>query len=93
MEQYNWYVPIDASTTHIMGAFLRLYKATGNPLLLAKACTLADSVTNMQNPKTGMIPTHWTKKTAIEDGCDLWLNCVIGTAGWMLEIANETEND
>ncbi len=93
MEQYNWYVPIDASTSHIMGAFLRLYKANGNPLLLAKACTLADSVTRMQNPKTGMIPTHWTKKTAIEDGCDLWINCVIETAGWMLEIAVETEND
>lgn len=91
LEQYNWYVPIDASTSHIMIAFLRLYKANGNPLLLAKACTLADSITRMQNPRTGMIPTHWMNKQAIEDGGGLWMNCVIETAGLMLEIANATE--
>ena len=93
LEQYSWYVPIDASTAWIMTVFLRLYKANGNPLLLAKACTLADSITRMQNPKTGMIPTHWTKKSSIEDGGYLWLNCVIDTAGCMLEIADATEKD
>ncbi len=93
LEQYNWYVPIDSSTAHIMGAFLRLYKANGNPLLLAKACTLADSITRMQNPGTGMIPTHWMSKTAIQDGGGLWINCLIETAAWMLEIAGETEKD
>jgi hypothetical protein len=91
MEQYNWYVPIDSSTSHIMIAFLRLYKANGNPVLLAKACTLADSITQMQNPETGMIPTHWMRETAIQDGGDFWLNCCIETASLMLEIANETE--
>ena len=91
LEQYNWYVPIDSSTSHIMAAFLRLYKANGNPLLLAKACTLADSITRMQNAETGMIPTHWTRKTASEDGGSLWINCIIETAGWMLEIAEATE--
>jgi len=93
LEQYNWYVPIDASTSHIMGAFLRLYRATGNPLLLAKACTLADSITNMQNPETGLIPTHWSKKTAMEDGCDLWINCLVESADRMLEMADATEKD
>lgn len=93
LEQYSWYVPIDASTAWCMTAFLRLYKANGNPLLLAKACTLADSITRMQNPETGMIPTHWTTGDAMEHGGQLWLNCMIGTAGAMLEIANAAEEN
>jgi len=93
LEQYGWYVPIDASTAGVMNVFLSLYRANGNPLLLAKACTLADSITRMQNPETGMIPTHWTSKTAIEDGGDLWINCLISTAAMMLEIAEATENN
>lgn len=93
MEQYNWYVPIDSSTAHIMIAFLRLYKANGNPVLLAKACTLADSITQMQNPETGMIPTHWMEKDAVQTGGGLWINCCIETASLMLEIANETEKE
>lgn len=91
LEQYNWYVPIDASTAGIMQDFLSLYQANGNPLLLAKACALADSVTRMQNPETGMIPTHWTRTTASEDGGDFWINCHIATANWMLNIAKEVE--
>ena len=91
LEQYSWYVPIDASTAWVMAAFLRLYKANGNPLLLAKARALADSITRMQNPRTGMIPTHWAKKSAIEDGGQLWINCHIATAGSMLEIAEAME--
>ena len=93
MEQYNWYVPIDSSTAHIMIAFLRLYKATGNPVHLAKACTLADSITRIQNPRTGMIPTQWYRKSAIEDGGDFWMNCCIEVAVLMMEIANETEKE
>ena len=91
MEQYNWYVPIDSSTSHIMGSFLRLYKVTGNPVHLAKACTLADSITRMQNPETGVIPTHWVEADASQTGGWFWLNCCIETAVWMLEIADETE--
>ncbi len=92
MEQYNWHVPIDSSTAHIMGAFLRLYKVNGNPVLLAKACTLADSITQMQNPETGVIPTHWVEADASQTGGWFWLNCCIEVANWMLEIADATEN-
>ena len=76
-----------------MIAFLRLYKATGNPVHLAKACTLADSITRIQNPRTGMIPTQWYRKSAIEDGGDFWMNCCIEVAVLMMEIANETEKE
>lgn len=91
MEQYNWYVPIDSSTSCVMGTFLNLYKATKNPLLLAKACTLADTVTRMQNPETGLIPTHWVEKDCRESGGSFWINCHNETALWMMTIANELE--
>ena len=91
LEQYHWYVPIDDSAAWIMDTFLSLYKATGKPLLLAKACALADSITRVQNPKTGMINTHWTRKTCQTDNVDFWLNCHNHTAFFMLAMANALE--
>ena len=64
---------------------------TGAPLLLEKACALADSITNMQNPRTGMIPTHWMLPSAIEDGDDMWLNCMIETARMLSGLADYLE--
>lgn len=89
LEQYNWYVPIDGSTSKISRAFLSLYKATNNPLLLEKACALADSITRIQNPETGMIPTHWffkDKKRPMDRW--FWMNCHIGVANTMFSIAD-----
>ena len=91
LEQYQWLMPIDASTSHIMMGFLAMYEVKKDPLLLAKACTLADMLTRMQNPKTGMIPTHWMRSTCIEDGGNFWINCLIATAARMMEIAQITE--
>ena len=92
LEQYNWYVPIDGSTAAAMNAFAKLHSVTGEALLLKKACALADSITNMQNPKTGMIPTHWMLPSCIEDGGDMWINCMIGTANRLYELANYLED-
>jgi len=88
-EQYHWCVPIDGSTAKIMKAFLELYKANKNPLILEKACALGDAVTRMQNPETGMIPTHWIFKDCWEklDGW-FWFNCHIGTANNMMYLAD-----
>lgn len=89
LEQYNWYWPIDGSTAKIMKAFLELYKANKNPLLLEKACALGDSITRMQNFETGMIPTHWFLKDCMKQ-VDLWFwpNCHIGTAKQMMYLAD-----
>ena len=62
-------------------------------VLLAKACTLGDMITRMQNPETGMIPTHWMRSTCIEDGGNLWINCLIYTAESMFKIAKITETN
>lgn len=91
LEQYGWAMPIDASTSDIMSAFLDMYKVKNDPLLLAKACTLGDMITRMQNPENGLIPTHWMRNTCISDGGNLWINCMIKTASSMLDIAEITE--
>lgn len=91
LEQYNWYVPIDGSAATAMDAFIKVHSMTGAPLLLEKACALADSITNMQNPRTGMIPTHWMLPSAIEDGDDMWLNCMIETARMLSGLADYLE--
>lgn len=87
LEQYTWYVPIDGSTGAITSAFLHLYEAKKDPLLLEKACALGDSVTRMQNPKNGVIPTHWMAKDCAENLDNFWINCHIGTAFAIMHLA------
>lgn len=88
-EQYNWNVPIDASTTDFVNTFLSVFRATGNPLYLEKAKALANSVTRVQLPD-GMIPTHWMND-AYMHGKDFWVNCLFYSAGIMSEFARFTE--
>lgn len=90
VEQYYWYVPIDASTSRIMSVFLDVYSVTKEPLLLEKACALGDMITRMQDKNTGLIPTHWMKKDCIENVENFWINCQIGTAGYMMQLAEVT---
>lgn len=92
LEQYHWHMPIDASTSIIMEAFLKMYLVKKEPLLLEKACVLGDMITRMQNPRTGLIPTHWMRKTCIEDGGNLWINCMLATADRMFLISKITES-
>ncbi len=91
VEQYYWYVPIDGSTAKIMNAFLDVYSLTKDPLLLEKARALGDMITRMQNKESGVIPTHWMKKDCIENLENFWINCQIGTAGYMMRLAETVE--
>ena len=77
----------EPSTAVIMATFLSLYSATENPLLLEKACALGDSITRMQNPETGVIPTHWMKEDCTTNLENFWINCHIGTAFRLVELA------
>ncbi|MBQ4082381.1 MAG: hypothetical protein IJC55_03700, partial [Clostridia bacterium] len=87
LEQYFWHVPIDSSTAVIMQTFLSLYSATKNPLLLEKACALGDAITRMQNPQTGVIPTHWMKEDCATNLENFWINCHIATSFNLIELA------
>lgn len=73
IEQYYYREAVDASAAKMINTYLALYRATGNPLDLAKARTLGDSLVRIQK-KNGRIQTIWS-----EDGRDLqsdWLNCM-----------------
>lgn len=78
LEQYNWYVPIDASNSLLSRTFLSLYRATGDELALAKSMALADQITRMQLDN-GMIPTHWMDQSCIDCPDYFWINCHISS--------------
>lgn len=73
LEQYGWYVPIDASTSTILSGFLTLYKAGCGSLYLAKAKALCDQLTIVQH-ENGQIPTHWMNTEDAEK--NFWFNCM-----------------
>ena len=73
LEQYQWYLPIDCSTSDICRTFTAMYEAGQGEIYLAKAKALADSITRQQN-ENGWIPTHWIGRE-IENNS--WLNCIL----------------
>ena len=89
VEQYHYRELIDASAAKMIRAYLALYRATGNPLDLAKARTLGDSCVRMQRDN-GRIPTLWNHADA-EDVQEDWLNCMIATLRALQELSEERE--
>ena len=87
LEQYLWYVPIDGSTGAIMRAFISAYKLTGDELMKEKALALGDSITRVQDSDTGMILTHWMSNDWANTIEHFWINCHLGTAAAMVELA------
>ena len=75
VEQYYYRQIIDASLAKFVRAYLALYKATGNPLDLAKAEALGGALVRAQQP-SGRIPTVLTKEALDKPELD-WVNCMI----------------
>ena len=48
LEQYAYYVPIDASAAKLISLYQAMYERTGSVLDLAKACELANAMTRAQ---------------------------------------------
>lgn len=71
-EQFGWEMPIDASAAKLIRTYLALYKASRNPLDLAKAQTLGDSMANIQKDD-GSIRTQWLMRP---DADNFWINCL-----------------
>ena len=84
LEQYNCYVPIDASAAKMVRTYLALYRAEGNPVDLAKARALGDTATRMQRPD-GRLPTWWWPDRARRVYAD-WINCMVATASALSEL-------
>ena len=83
LEQYRCYVPIDSASAKMIRYYLLMYDLEKNPLDLAKARALGDSLTRLQE-KSGRIPT-WAD-------CDRpvtsdWINCMFGSANALALLA------
>lgn len=89
LEQYYWYVPVDASTGDIISAFLAMYKAGRGELWLEKAKALADMLTRLQR-EDGLIPTQWMDPDMVA-GAGFWFNCMFASASSLAELAEVTE--
>lgn len=91
LEQYNWYVPIDASSASAINTFIALYKAGRGELYLAKAKALTDTITRVQH-ENGLIPTHWMDEETL-NGHNFWINCMIATATTVQTMSDLVEKD
>lgn len=85
-EQYEWHVPIDASTADMVMTFLAMHKAGRGDLHLEKAKALADSLTRAQQPD-GLIPTHWMTEKYMK-GYGMWINCLFYATRALSELAD-----
>lgn len=86
LEQYTYYVPIDASAAALLNFYVSMHKKSNSPLDLAKAKALADSITRAQDQKTGRYMTYWENN---ERGTlSGWINCAMGTAYAMMNFSD-----
>ena len=82
-EQFGWEMPIDASNVKLINTYLAIYKAEGNPLDLAKARALGDTLVNVQK-EDGSIRTQMLMRP---DADNFWLNCMGASAGALDRLA------
>ena len=72
-EQYQGYVPVDASSDHMVNTYLKAYKILGEPIFLEKSKALANTIVNIQD-EIGKVPTFLTPALP-----EFWLNCMIAS--------------
>lgn len=60
-EQYDWWMPVSRSAGIMIDTFWEAYKATGKEIYLAKAKSIANSFTLVQQEHEGDYPTYFTK--------------------------------
>ncbi len=85
LEQYAYYVPIDASAALMIQTFWKAYRATGKPLYRLKAMALANTMTHAQVATTGRFPTYWEHNERGES--EGWINCATFDAAVLLQLA------
>ena len=85
-EQFDFQVPVDHSTAGVAMAWMRIWEQTSDPLALAKAKTLLDSIVKIQE-ENGRIPT--VMYDADPDGFnDIWANCTYQSITALTRFAN-----
>jgi hypothetical protein len=84
MEQYRCYGPVARSVAIMISAWQAAYKATGKALYLAKARSLANTLTIAQQFWGGGEYPTWVRRTKGEN----WLNNTVHTSRLMLDFAS-----
>ena len=84
-EQFRCYLPVDSSSAKMIRYFLFLYDLEKNPLDLAKARALGDSITRIQCPD-GRIPTWLNPDRPTAND---WINCMFATANALKMLAEK----
>ena len=70
-EQYHYQTPVDDSACNVINALMAAYDRTKDPLLLAKAVSLANTITVWQDASSGFLATLWM----VRPGKSFWMNC------------------
>ncbi len=83
-EQYAMFEPVSGSSAFMIVAYLRAYEVRRDPLLLAKARSLANALTKAQQMHDGRYPTRM-----IEHDLAYWLNSTVNTSKAMLLLAGQ----
>ncbi len=88
LEQYNYYVPIDASACQMIETYLEIFKVTKDSVYFKKAEALTNSITEQQT-ENGEIYTVWHDKGPFRQN---WLNCMNHSVN-MLQYFDEMKQD
>ncbi|MBU1097106.1 MAG: hypothetical protein KKB34_11545 [Bacteroidetes bacterium] len=71
LEQYQFYVPVDASLSKVVATYSLAYQVTKNPIYFAKKKVLHAALLKNQ-AEDGSIPTGWWDYSS-----QLWINCLV----------------
>ncbi len=86
-EQHHYQTPVDNSSCNVANAYLDLWEVTGDALAFAKAKTLIDALTIVQDPCNGKIPTTLDYKEPMKDkDRTFWLNCCVASIEILLRM-------
>ncbi len=89
LEQYRFYEAVDASASKLIATYQALYDATGEDLYLAKAISLANNMTAIQDRYEGRYTTWWRVQKDGDEGD--WVNCAVYDTRIMLQLHNFIE--
>ena len=90
-EQYHYQTPVDDSACNVINALMAAYDRTKDPLLLAKAISLTNTITIWQDASSGFLATLWM----VRPGKSFWMNCTyksVKTLLFMDEYLNRLVN-
>lgn len=85
-EQYTYWQPVIRSAGIMIRTYQKAYQITGADIYLAKATSIANSITITQQAHDGKYPTYLTSKPM-----DFWINNVVWPATDMIRLGRMLE--